>query len=211
MVLHAPPATRKAAPKPRRLTADGEFDASAYHRRSHLPRSVELGQGGEGTCNQADCIAACTSTSSSRTASSGEEQNAIYEASGDHLPDFNPRGCRRACLRDLMYDATHQPDEARRRAAPASGSASRGRSANDDRRQGPRVATTTGPASIVYDTGTTNIDFGPGTPAQFRLRADGTTSLDEWASVGARPWARSRRGLVQYRRQWTTTATPTIS
>jgi DMSO reductase family type II enzyme molybdopterin subunit len=50
------------------------------------------------------------------------------------------------------------------------------------------VVNSDGPEAIVYDMGTTNIDFGPGTPAQFRLTSlIGTTSLDEWASVGDLP------------------------
>ena len=45
-----------------------------------------------------------------------------------------------------------------------------------------------GPESVVYDFGTTNIDFGPGTPAEFHLmRLLGTTTLDEWAGVGDLP------------------------
>ena len=62
----------------------------------------------KGTCNQADCIAAC---SLNLFVKDGivwrEEQNPIFRASGEHLPDFNPRGCQKGMVyADLMYDAT---------------------------------------------------------------------------------------------------------
>ena len=62
----------------------------------------------KGTCNRADCIAAC---SLDLFVKDGivwrEEQNAIYDQTNETVPDFNPRGCQKGiCYSDLMYDAT---------------------------------------------------------------------------------------------------------
>ncbi len=169
------------APQPYRSTEDLYRDAWSWDRVV------------KGTCNQADCIAACTLNLFVKDGIIlREEQNAIYEASGDHLPDFNPRGCQKGLVySDLMYDATRIKYPLRRVGPRGSGKWER---ISWDEALGTiadkvlDVATTDGPESIIYDMGTTNIDFGPGSPAQFRLvDLIGTTSLDEWASVGDLP------------------------
>jgi DMSO reductase family type II enzyme molybdopterin subunit len=195
MVQHAPsPARKAAAPKPKRLIATGAIGANPYTSAEAIYRDQwDWDKVVKGTCNQADCIAACTLNLFVKDGIVWrEEQNAIYEASGDHLPDFNPRGCQKGMIySDLMYDATRIKYPLRRVGERGSGKWERiswdeALTAIADKVLD--VATTTGPASIVYDMGTTNIDFGPGTPAQFRLTSlIGTTSLDEWASVGDLP------------------------
>jgi DMSO reductase family type II enzyme molybdopterin subunit len=147
----------------------------------------------KGTCNQADCIAAC---SLNMFVKDGivwrEEQNPVFRASGEHLPDFNPRGCQKGMVyADLMYDATRIKYPMRRVGPRGAGQWERiswEEALDTIADKVLDVATTDGPDAIVYDMGTTNIDFGPGTPAQFRLmQLIGTTSLDEWASVGDLP------------------------
>jgi len=59
----------------------------------------------KGTHNRANCFSAC---SWNLFVKEGivwrEEQNAIYDASNDSVPDFNPRGCQKgACYTELMY------------------------------------------------------------------------------------------------------------
>ena len=50
------------------------------------------------------------------------------------------------------------------------------------------VAVTHGPDCIVYDHGTTNIDFGTGTGAEMRFfHLLGATVMDSWAGVGDLP------------------------
>jgi DMSO reductase family type II enzyme molybdopterin subunit len=147
----------------------------------------------KGTCNQADCIAAC---SLNLFVKDGivwrEEQNPVFRASGEHLPDFNPRGCQKGMVyADLMYEATRIKYPLRRVGPRGSGKWERiswEEALDTIADKVLDVAAKDGPESIIYDMGTTNIDFGPGTPAQFRLMSlIGTTSLDEWAGVGDLP------------------------
>ncbi len=183
-----------AAPPKRRLVPEGNGGVPAYTSAEDLYRAKwTWDRVAKGTCNQADCIAACTLNLFVKDGIVWrEEQNAIYEASGDHLPDFNPRGCQKGMVySDLMYDATRIKYPLRRVGERGSGKWERvswdeALTTISDKILD--VATTDGPEAIVYDMGTTNIDFGPGTPAQFRLmQLVGTTSLDEWASVGDLP------------------------
>lgn len=147
----------------------------------------------KGTCNQADCISACTLNLFVKDGIVWrEEQNPIYEPSGPHLPDFNPRGCQKGMVySELMYDPTRIKYPLRRVGERGSGKWERiswDEALTIIADKIIDVATTDGPEAIVYDMGTTNIDFGPGSPAQFRLtQLIGTTSLDEWASVGDLP------------------------
>src|SRR5574338_1301830 len=123
----------------------------------------------KGTCNQADCIAACTLNLFVKDGIVWrEEQNPMYEASGEHLPDFNPRGCQKGMVySDLMYDATRIKYPMRRVGPRGSGKWERiswEDALNTIADKILDVCSTDGPEAIVYDMGTTNIDFGPGTP-----------------------------------------------
>ncbi|MHB8377726.1 MAG: molybdopterin-dependent oxidoreductase [Dehalococcoidia bacterium] len=185
-----PPATRR-----KRLSSDGNGAAGeAYTSTESLYREQwSWDRVVKGTCNQADCISACTLNLFVKDGIVWrEEQNTIYEASGDHLPDFNPRGCQKGIVySDLMYDATRIKYPLRRVGPRGSGKWERiswEDALTEIADKVLDVAASDGPEAIVYDMGTTNIDFGPGTPAQFRLMdLIGTTSLDEWASVGDLP------------------------
>jgi DMSO reductase family type II enzyme molybdopterin subunit len=147
----------------------------------------------KGTCNRADCIAAC---SLNLFVKDGivwrEEQNAIYAQTNETVPDFNPRGCQKGMsYADLMYDATRIKYPLRRVGERGSGKWERiswDEALTTIADKIIDVCQQDGPESVVYDFGTTNIDFGPGTPAEFHLtRLIGTTTLDEWAGVGDLP------------------------
>jgi DMSO reductase family type II enzyme molybdopterin subunit len=147
----------------------------------------------KGTCNRADCIAAC---SLNLFVKDGivwrEEQNAIFPQTNATVPDFNPRGCQKgACYSDLMYDPTRVKYPLRRVGERGSGKWERvswDEALTEIADKLIDVCLEDGPESVVYDFGTTNIDFGPGTPAEFHLtRLLGTTTLDEWAGVGDLP------------------------
>ena len=147
----------------------------------------------KGTCNRADCIAAC---SLDLFVKDGivwrEEQNAIFEQTNETVPDFNPRGCQKGiCYSDLMYDPSRIKYPLRRVGERGSGKWERiswDEALTEISDKVIDVCLEDGPESIVYDFGTTNIDFGPGTPAEQHLtRLIGTTSLDEWAGVGDLP------------------------
>ena len=147
----------------------------------------------KGTCNRADCIAAC---SLNLFVKDGivwrEEQNAIYEQTNASVPDFNPRGCQKGMsYSDLMYDASRIKYPLRRVGERGEGRWERiswDEALTQISDKIIDVCEEDGPESVVYDFGTTNIDFGPGTPAEQQLiRIIGTTALDEWAGVGDLP------------------------
>ena len=95
-----------------------------------------------------------------------EEQNAIYEASEPGVPDFNPRGCQKgACYTNLMYEPTRVTHPLRRAGPRGSGRWKRvswdeALTETADAIIDASVAAGTG--AVVYDHGTTNIDFRPG-------------------------------------------------
>jgi DMSO reductase family type II enzyme molybdopterin subunit len=122
-----------------------------------------------------------------------EEQNAIYAASEPGVPDFNPRGCQKgACYTDLMYERSRILHPLVRAGERGSG---RWKRVSWDEALA-RVAdglidaaVAHGTGSIVYDHGTTNIDFGADTAAEMRLFAAlNSTNLDSWAGVGDMPY-----------------------
>jgi DMSO reductase family type II enzyme molybdopterin subunit len=189
-----PPTIDKSAAGLRRLAPATNGDLEPYANTESLYRDAwTWDRVVKGTCNQADCIAACTLNLFVKDGVVWrEEQNAIYEASGEHLPDFNPRGCQKGIVySDLMYDATRIKYPMRRVGPRGSGKWERiswDEALTQISDKLLDVIGSDGSEAVVYDMGTTNIDFGPGTPAQFRLTGlVGTTSLDEWASVGDLP------------------------
>jgi DMSO reductase family type II enzyme molybdopterin subunit len=147
----------------------------------------------KGTCNRADCIAAC---SLDLYVKDGvvwrEEQNAVYEQTNASLPDFNPRGCQKGmCYSDLMYEPSRVKYPMKRIGERGSGRWQRiswKEALTEISDKIIDVCMEDGPEAIVYDMGTTNLDFGPGSPAEFQLmQLVGTVRLDEWASVGDLP------------------------
>ncbi len=182
------PATRKLVPAAAPANGDPYASAESLYREQWSWDRIA-----KGSCVQADCIAACTLNLFIKDGIVWrEEQNAIYDAQGEHLPDFNPRGCQKGMVySDLMYDATRIKYPMRRVGPRGSGRWERiswDEALTQIADKILDVATSDGPNAIMYDMGTTNADFGPGSTAQQRLMGlIGTTPLDEWASVGDMP------------------------
>ncbi|MEN8183058.1 MAG: molybdopterin-dependent oxidoreductase [Myxococcota bacterium] len=122
-----------------------------------------------------------------------EEQNAIYAPVEAGVPDFNPRGCQKgACYSHVMYEASRVTHPLRRVGERGSG---RWKRISWDEALGETAdriidaAQRSGTGSVVYDHGTTNIDFGPDTVGEMRLfRTLNSTILDSWAGVGDMPY-----------------------
>jgi DMSO reductase family type II enzyme molybdopterin subunit len=122
-----------------------------------------------------------------------EEQNAIYEASEEGVPDFNPRGCQKgACYTHLMYEPSRVVHPLQR--VGERGSRKWKRISWDNALEKIAdamidVSVEHGTGSIVYDHGTTNIDFGADTASEMRMfTVLNATTIDSWAGVGDMPY-----------------------
>ena len=121
-----------------------------------------------------------------------EEQNAMYTPSAPNVPDMNPRGCQKgSCYTQLMYEPSRLKYPMRRVGERGSGKWQR-QSWDEALAQVADtlldVALRDGPDTIVYDHGTTNIDFGTGTGTEMRFfNLLGATTMDSWAGVGDLP------------------------
>jgi DMSO reductase family type II enzyme molybdopterin subunit len=147
----------------------------------------------KGTHIRTNCIAAC---SWDLFVKDGvvwrEEQNAIYKPSHPTVPDQNPRGCQKGgCYSQLMYEPSRLKYPLKRKGERGSGQWQR---LNWDQALTEvadtllDVALKDGPDCVVYDHGTTNIDFGTGTSSEMRFFGDfGATVMDSWAGVGDLP------------------------
>ncbi len=143
---------------------------------------------------RANCISACSWNVFVKDGVAWrEEQNAIYEASEPGVPDFNPRGCQKgACYTHLMYEPSRVLHPLRRVGERGSGSWKRvswddalGEIA--DAMIDASLEQNTG--AIIYDHGTTNIDFGADTASEMRMfRFLNSTVIDSWAGVGDMPY-----------------------
>ncbi len=147
----------------------------------------------KGTHTRVNCIAAC---SWNLFVKDGivwrEEQNAIYEAPNASVPDMNPRGCQKGgCYSQLMYEPSRLKYPVKRAGERGSGSWERmgwdaALAQVADKLLD--VAVESGPDTVVYDNGTTNIDFGSGTAGEMRFFSlFGATTMDSWAGVGDLP------------------------
>lgn len=147
----------------------------------------------KGTHIRTNCIAAC---SWNLFVKDGlvwrEEQNSIYAPSHPSVPDMNPRGCQKGgCYSQLMYEPSRLKYPMRRVGERGSG--------RWERREWDvalsevadtllDIALRDGPDCIVYDHGTTNIDFGTGMASEMRFfNLLGATVMDSWAGVGDLP------------------------
>jgi DMSO reductase family type II enzyme molybdopterin subunit len=126
-----------------------------------------------------------------------EEQNAIYLASEPGVPDFNPRGCQKgACFTHTMYEPSRivHPlervgERGSRKWKRISWDAALGKIADTIL----DTAVAHGTGAVLYDHGTTNVDFGADTASEMRFFSLlGSTQIDSWAGVGDMP-----HGLVQ--------------
>jgi DMSO reductase family type II enzyme molybdopterin subunit len=142
---------------------------------------------------RANCISACSWNAFVKDGLVWrEEQNAIYAQTEPGVPDFNPRGCQKgACYSHLMYEPSRVVHPLRRVGPRGSGRWKRvswdaALTEIADRIIDASVASGTG--AVVYDHGTTNIDFGPDTASEMRLFAIlNSTQIDSWAGVGDMP------------------------
>ncbi len=127
-----------------------------------------------------------------------EEQNATYEKSFADVPDFNPRGCPSGCVYShLMYDPTRLQYPMKRKGPRGSGEwekVSWDQAFTEIADRLLDVIEEDGPECAIYDAGTTNVDFGIGSPMEGHLfnTGVGTTSIDSYAGVGDLPV-----GLIQ--------------
>ena len=147
----------------------------------------------KGTHIRTNCIAACSWNLYVKDGMVWrEEQNTIYTASHPTVPDMNPRGCQKGgCYSQLMYEPSRIKYPMRRVGERGSGKWQR-QSWEETLTQVADtfldVALRDGPDCIVYDHGTTNIDFGTGTGAEMRFfHLLGATMMDSWAGVGDLP------------------------
>jgi len=152
----------------------------------------------KGSHNRANCFSAC---SWNLFVKDGvvwrEEQNAVYDATRDGLPDFNPRGCQKgACHSDLEQGEARVLHPLRRVGERGEGKWKRisWDEAYDEIADACiDAAVDAGTEAIVHDHGTTNIDYGPDALSEMRfINAMGSTLIDSWAGVGDMP-----NGVVQ--------------
>ncbi len=152
----------------------------------------------KGSHNRANCFSAC---SWNLFVKDGivwrEEQNAVYDASRDGLPDFNPRGCQKgACHSDLEQSEARVLHPLRR--VGERGERKWKRISWDEAYDEIAdacidAALEAGTETIVHDHGTTNIDYGPDAFSEMNwIHAMGATLIDSWAGVGDMP-----NGIVQ--------------
>ncbi len=121
-----------------------------------------------------------------------EEQNAVYEPPNAGVPDMNPRGCQKGgCYSALMYEPSGITHPLTR--AGAGGDARWTRlewdaALTELADELIDVALESGPDAVVYDNGSTQIDFGPSTASEIRFFSFfGATIVDSWAGVGDLP------------------------
>ena len=127
-----------------------------------------------------------------------EEQNATYEKAFEDVPDFNPRGCPMGCVySSLMYDPSRVKYPMKRVGARGEGKWARLSWEQALTEIADRLIDTVtehGSDCVIFDHGTTNIDFGIGSPMEAHLFSQGigSTTIDSWAGVGDLPV-----GLIQ--------------
>ena len=122
-----------------------------------------------------------------------EEQNATYEQAFNDVPDYNPRGCPMGCVySSVMYDPTRIKYPMKRVGARGEGKWQRLSWDQALTEVADRLIDTVadhGADCVVFDHGTTNIDFGIGSPMEAHLFSQGvgSSTIDSWAGVGDLP------------------------
>ncbi len=118
-----------------------------------------------------------------------EEQADLYERDAPGLPDFGPRGCQKGCSYSSVMAAPGRVTYPMERVGPRGSGRWRrvswdealSRIADailDARRDG-------GPETVVYDNGTSNVDWGPSSIGEMRLfQLLEATMLDGFAGTG---------------------------
>lgn len=127
-----------------------------------------------------------------------EEQNATYEKAFEDVPDFNPRGCPMGCIySSVMYDPTRVKYPMKRVGERGDGRWQRlswDQALTEIADSIIDVVEQDGSESVIFDNGTTNLDFGIGSPMEAHLFGTGigSTTIDSYAGVGDLP-----TGLIQ--------------
>ena len=127
-----------------------------------------------------------------------EEQNATYEKAFEDVPDFNPRGCPMGCIySSVMYDPTRIKYPMKRAGKRGEGKWQRlswDQALTEIADSIIDVVEEDGANCVVFDNGTTNLDFGIGSPMEAHLfnTGIGSTTIDSYAGVGDLPV-----GLIQ--------------
>ncbi len=147
----------------------------------------------KGSHNRANCFSAC---SWNLFVKEGivwrEEQHAVYDASREGVPDFNPRGCQKgACYSDLQQEPSRILHPLKRIGERGEGKWKRisWDEAYDEVADAViDAAVEAGIETVVHDNGTTNNDYGPDSQGEMRwTNALGCTVIDSWAGVGDMP------------------------
>ena len=127
-----------------------------------------------------------------------EEQNAVYTQIASDVPDHNPRGCPMGCMYSVaMYEPTRVKYPMKRVGERGSGQWERlswDQALEEIADKLLDVIEEDGSECIIYDFGTTNVDFGIGSTIEGHLFNTGlaSTSLESYAGVGDLP-----SGLLQ--------------
>jgi len=118
-----------------------------------------------------------------------EEQAAAYGRESSELPEFGPRGCQKGCSYSALMAAPGRVTYPIERVGPR-GSGRWRRISWDDALAKLADAivdacTDGGPETVVYDNGTSNVDWGPSTVGEMRFfEMLGATLLDGFAGTG---------------------------
>jgi DMSO reductase family type II enzyme molybdopterin subunit len=184
--LRAPAGTRSAAGVTRSVTTDPEYRGweDLYRRAWSWDRVVR------GTHLRANCFSACAFDLYVKEGVVWREEQAdVYARQAAGLPDYAPRGCQKgSCYSSLMVapDRITYPLE---RVGPRGSGRWRRISWNEALT---KIADAVldaidegGKETVVYDNGTSNVDWGPSTIGEMRLFALlGATMLDGFAGTG---------------------------
>jgi DMSO reductase family type II enzyme molybdopterin subunit len=168
------------APEPPRFNSVEEI----YRKRWSWDKIVKASHG------RSNCMSACSWDIYVRDGIVWrEEQNRIYKASGPGIPDFNPRGCQKgACYSEQTYSPIRLTHPMRRVGPRGSGRWERISWDEAYAVIADKIIETLAenkPQKIVYDHGTTNLDFGPDQMWEARLfTLLSCTELDSWGIVG---------------------------
>ena len=205
MALDAPVLNR-LTPSGDILTASESLDAALeapydYRGWEDVYRDLDLGQGRQGHPYPRELhlrvLDRCLRERRDRLARRTERH--LREVVRRTFPTSTRADARSGCVyssADVRPDAHQVPDEARRQTRLRQvGAALLGPGPDRDRRQADRRRRPRdGPECIVYDNGTTNLDFGIGSPMEAHLFTTGlgAPTIDSYAGVGDLPV-----GLIQ--------------
>jgi anaerobic selenocysteine-containing dehydrogenase len=171
----------------------GRVSEERYRRRWTWDKVVKV------THTRANCISACSFDAYVRDGVVvWEEPNCSYAQTCPDVPDFNPRGCPMGCVYSrTMYGPFRVKSPLKRVGPRGSGQfqpISWDQALTEIADKIIDVILEDGPECIVYDHGTTNVDFGIGSMMESHLFTVGlgATSVDSWAGVGDLP-----TGLIQ--------------